>query len=163
MRSVSLSLSALTPLVTPRSTLALAALCLALSGSALANEKIGTVTTSNGQVSMTRNNAVTPAPVGTALQATDVLRTGEASNVSVAFADGTRVLLGPNSQLAMESYAYNPDSKKGNMMFNFAKGTMRMITGSLTKANPDQAYLKTPSATAGIRGTDFIVDVASAN
>ena len=126
---------------------------------ALAQDKIGTVTTSQGNVSLLRAGNSLPAPTGTEVKATDTLRTGEAANVSVAFADGTRVLLGPNSNLSMEAYAYNPDSKKGNMTFNFAKGTMRMITGAITKNNPDAAVLKTPSATAGIRGTDFIVDV----
>ncbi len=130
---------------------------------ASAQEKIGSVTTSHGKVSLVRDNTTINASIGTEIRATDVLRTGEASNVSIAFADGTRVLLGPNSQLAMESYAFNPENKKGNMAFNFAKGTMRMITGAITKANPDQAVLKTPSATAGIRGTDFIVDVPSVN
>lgn len=139
----------------------LACLCLFAATLAHADEKVGTVTTSHGKATITRAGATITAAIGTELKPTDTLHTGEASNLSIALADGTRVLLGPNSQLAMESYAFNPETKKGNMAFNFAKGTMRMITGAITKTSPDQAILKTPSATAGIRGTDFIVDVPS--
>lgn len=127
---------------------------------AFALDKIGSIANSQGKATIIRGGNSIAASTGAELMATDTLRTAEASSINVSLADGTRILLGPNSQLLLESYAYNPENKKGNMAFNFAKGTMRMITGAITKNNPEQAaVLKTPAATAGIRGTDFIVEV----
>jgi hypothetical protein len=45
------------------------------------------------------------------------------------------------------------------MLVSILKGTLRMVSGLLVKANPEQVRLKTPTATIGVRGTDFIVDV----
>ena len=142
----------------PAGLLALCLLALPVLD-AQAADKIGNIANSRCKATIVRSGNTLPASNGAEVMTTDQLRTGEASGLNVLLADGTRVLLGPNSQLSMESYAFNPETKKGNMAFNFAKGTMRMITGAITKANPDQAVLKTPSATAGIRGTDFIVEV----
>lgn len=137
--------------------LALAA--IAWTAGAAPQDRIGSVTSVQGNLTIVRDGGNVAGTIGSELRTTDVLRTADASKASVALLDGTRVLLGPNSQLAMETYTYDSESRKGSMVFNFAKGTMRMITGAITKGNPEQAVLKTPGATAGIRGTDFIVDV----
>jgi len=39
------------------------------------------------------------------------------------------------------------------------RGSMRMITGLISKANPQAVAVTTRTATVGVRGTDFIVEV----
>ena len=67
--------------------------------------------------------------------------------------------MGANSQAALEKFAFNADSQKGGMTVSVVKGTLSMISGLLVKTNPDQVLIKTPTSTAGIRGTYFVVEV----
>tara|TARA_B110000977_G_C10999289_1_gene463163 strand:- start:553 stop:1353 length:801 start_codon:yes stop_codon:yes gene_type:complete len=45
------------------------------------------------------------------------------------------------------------------MALQFASGTARFITGKLATIDKENIFIKTPSATIGIRGTDFTVTV----
>ena len=42
---------------------------------------------------------------------------------------------------------------------NLLKGTMACVTGVISKINPDAMEIKTKSASIGIRGTYFVVEV----
>lgn len=137
----------------------LAVVCLAASGSALAQNVAGVVKTSHGNVQILRDGRSIPAPVGTDVMAGDTLRTAGESSTGVMLKDDTRVSLGPNSQLLLDRFAFNANTNEGDMLVSILKGTLRMVSGLLVKANPEQVRLKTPTATIGVRGTDFIVDV----
>jgi hypothetical protein len=139
--------------------LILAGVCLLASGSALAQNVAGVVKSSHGNVQILREGRSIPAPVGTAVMAGDTLRTAGESSTGVMLKDDTRVSLGPHSQLVLDRFAFNANTNEGDMLVSILKGTLRMVSGLLVKANPEQVRLKTPTATIGVRGTDFIVDV----
>jgi hypothetical protein len=137
----------------------LAVVCLAASSAALAQNVAGVVKASHGNVQILREGRSIPAPVGTDVMAGDTLRTVGDSSTGVMLKDDTRVALGPNSQLVLDRFAFNANTNEGDMLVSILKGTLRMVSGLLVKANPEQVRLKTPTATIGVRGTDFIVDV----
>lgn len=133
--------------------------CLLSAGTALAQNVAGIVKKSQGNVLIQREGKSIPAPVGTRVLAGDVLRTSDASSTGVMLKDETRISLGPNSQVTLDKYGFNANTNSGSMFLSVFKGTLMMITGLIVKSSPSAVVVKTPTSTAGVRGTQFIVEV----
>jgi len=129
-------------------------------GAANAGEAIGTVKTLKGEVNVVRDGAAMKATAGMRLMAADKLVTGADSSVGIALQDATLMSLGAKSATQLSEFRYDPVKREGNMLISVIKGSMRFVTGLLGKQNPSAVGIRTPTATIGIRGTDFIVSVA---
>jgi hypothetical protein len=129
------------------------------SAGALAEVSAGSVKASKGDAVIVRGNTSLPVTNGVEVKPGDVVRTTDNATVRLTLTDNTRVVVGPNSQMALDSYEFNPNDNKGSMLVSMLKGTMRMISGMITKANPGQTLIKTGTATVGLRGTDVIIEV----
>src|SRR5450830_78208 len=101
------------------------------------------------------------AHVGDRLFSGDRVVTGDGAAVGITLRDDTLVSLGPKSTFVLEQYNFNESSGEGNVAVRVVKGTLRYVTGLIGKHAPERQQVMTPTATIGIRGTDFIVDVAS--
>lgn len=89
----------------------------------------------------------------------DTVRTQQ-GKVGLTFADNTRVQVTENSKLVIDDFVYDPNSKKGGKLaVNIALGTVRYASGQIAKNNPQAVAVNTPSATIGVRGTDFTAAV----
>lgn len=91
----------------------------------------------------------------------DTLSTEKDSYAMVRFTDGGSLTLKPNTQIKVESYAFEDKApEKDSMVFSLIRGGLRALTGLIGKRTGRQdAYrLKTTTATIGIRGTYFGVD-----
>ena len=82
----------------------------------------------------------------------DQIRTTRQGEVQLLFTDETKMVIGPNSRLVIESYLLRSNNQANNFTVRALGGTFRMITGNSRKS----AYrIKTPTATIGVRGTSF--------
>ena len=99
--------------------------------------------------------------VGDRLFSGDRVVTADGAAVGITLRDDTLVSLGPKSSFVLEQYNFNESSGEGNVAVRVVKGTLRYVTGLIGKHAPERQQVMTPTATIGIRGTDFIVDVAS--
>ena len=89
----------------------------------------------------------------------DVISTERDSYAQLRFTDGAVVTLRPSSQVRLDSYRF-VDAQPGNDNFVIAllKGGLRKVTGLVGRRGTREAFrLVTPTATVGIRGTDFSV------
>lgn len=136
-------------------------LAIALLGfsAAHAEESVGMVKTSRAPAYLVRTGQELPAQPGMPVYAADRLKTGKDGALGVTLRDDTLLSTGPNSTLAVEKFAFNSTSHEGGMLLSVIKGTLSMISGLIVKANPEAARIRTPQATIGIRGTEFIVEV----
>ncbi len=73
------------------------------------------------------------------------------------FIDQTTLSVGPNSDLVIDEYVFDPDKGVGKMTASLAKGAMRFIGGQIT--HNGSASVNTPPATIGIRGG--VVDIST--
>ncbi len=80
----------------------------------------------------------------------DVISTTATGKAQLIFNDDTIVSIGVNSKFYMSDYS---DSERKAFKANVAEGFARFVTGAIVKANPDAFTVRTPEATAGIRGT----------
>jgi hypothetical protein len=99
---------------------------------------------------------------GDRIAASERLLTGQDSAASVVLRDGTVMALGPRTNVDLSRFAYNTTTQEGNLAVRIARGSLRMITGLMGRGNPDSIQVSTSTATIGIRGTDFIVNVEDA-
>ena len=79
--------------------------------------------------------------------------------LKIEFVDETEVSLTEHTYLEINEYVYDPDPNKSRMALNFAQGTARFATGKLGLVPRENISIQTPTATIGIRGTDFTTTV----
>lgn len=134
-------------------------LLLALSLVALpaAAEPAGTVTHLAGTLTVKRADGTTKLlATKSEIAEGDELSTQDETYARVKFVDGGEVVLRPNTQLKVATYAYAEDKPQSdNIVLNLIRGGLRAVTGLLGKRNRDRFKLETTTATIGIRGTHF--------
>lgn len=134
----------------------IAALWLAGTGTAWA-EAVGTVTHSSGTVSVKRADGTSKLlGLRSEVHEGDQIATERNTYTRVKFRDGGEVTLRPNTQVQVANYSFKENQpEKDNMVISLFKGGLRAVTGLLGKRNRDNVAFKTPTATIGIRGTNF--------
>ncbi len=88
--------------------------------------------------------------VGTDVQANEIISTSNDDRAHLVFLDGTTLTVGPNSQLTIDKFVYDPTTQKGELAVNASKGVFRLIGGRISKTAA--ITVTTPSSTMGIRG-----------
>ena len=88
----------------------------------------------------------------------DTIKTGN-GKVAISFIDDTRVDVTEHSKLIIDEFVYDPATKTGSLSLKSALGTIRYASGQIAKSNPTSVHIKTPTATIGVRGTDFTMTV----
>ena len=82
----------------------------------------------------------------------DNIRTGARGEAQIKLRDNTRLVVGPNSLMVVDDFIYDGGAKAQKVTLNAVRGAFRFITGSSRK---DAYEIKTPTATIGVRGTQF--------
>lgn len=117
----------------------------------------GRVKVSSGAVHIERGGQRLPAPVDTAIQASDIIVTGANGAVGITFTDNTRVSAGPNSVLAVNRYTFDQTTHAGGFDATMKRGTLAVISGKMTRQSPAAMTVRTSSMVMGVRGTEFLV------
>ena len=79
--------------------------------------------------------------------------------LKIQFIDETQVSLTEHTYMEIDEYVYDPDPSKSKMAMNFVQGTARFATGGLGLVPKENIVIQTPTATIGVRGTDFTTTV----
>lgn len=79
------------------------------------------------------------------------------TSVHILFPDQSAMTVGPNSEVVLQNYQYDPQTKDGSFVVNMTKGVLRVVGGFITKKNSAQVI--TPTATVGIRGGISFVQI----
>src|SRR6266851_6464185 len=131
---------------------------LALFSTAQAQSRIGvTQATENKPMGKPPGGVDRVLRVGTDVQANEIISTSNDDRAHLVFIDGTTLTVGPNSQLTIDKFVYDPTTQKGELAVNATKGLFRVIGGKISKTA--EITVATPSSTIGIRGGMMIVGV----
>lgn len=79
--------------------------------------------------------------------------------LKIQFIDETQISLTEHTYMEIDEYVYDPDPSKSKMAMNFVQGTARFATGGLGLVPKENIIIQTPTATIGVRGTDFTTTV----
>jgi|TARA_B110000908_G_scaffold171946_1_gene236690 hypothetical protein len=88
----------------------------------------------------------------------DDLRTGE-GRMEVQFVDDSKLRMTEHTRIVIDNVVFDEDPSKSELAMTFAQGTARFVSGQLGSIDKENIRLKTPTASIGIRGTDFTVTV----
>ncbi len=78
------------------------------------------------------------------------INTTSSGSVQLIFIDKTTLSIGPNSNIVIDEFVYNPNAGTGRMTISLGKGLLRIVGGNVT--HTEGATIKTPVATIGVRG-----------
>jgi hypothetical protein len=123
------------------------------AGDAATIEKTSGAVTVVGADGKSRN-----AAVGDKIGQGESVTTGASSDALLKASDSTVVILRPNTRFQFTKVSYE-DGPNDSIILKLFKGTARMATGLIGKANKSRFTLQTTTATIGIRGTDFEVAI----
>ena len=88
----------------------------------------------------------------------DTVKTGN-GKVGIEFIDATRVDVTQHSKLIIDEFVYDPNSKTGKLSLKASLGTVRYASGQIAKNSATNVKITTPTATIGVRGTDFTMTI----
>jgi hypothetical protein len=79
----------------------------------------------------------------------------------LVFLDGSALTIGPSSELILDKFVFDPNTRAGDIAVSVSRGAFRFVGGAISKQK--DVVVQTPSATIGIRGGIMIVSVGADN
>lgn len=83
----------------------------------------------------------------------DHVTTGRDGRLQLLLLDQTTFTIGPNSDLVLDEFVYDPKTSIGKVSANILKGVFRFVTGKIAQRRPGNMRVTLPVGTIGIRGT----------
>jgi hypothetical protein len=117
---------------------------------------VGSVAALEPNAQVGRDGGWGPLQLGDEIRMSDRVRTNESGRVKIAFGDGSVAIVSNNSDLFIDRHVYDPSQAGGSSLLELLKGKVRTIVSDYY-SDAGEYEVKTPNATAGVRGTDFIV------
>ena len=118
----------------------------------------GNIGNIKGSGVLERNGAVVTGNTGVGVKSMDTAVTAN-GQMQINFVDETRVDITEHSRLLIDEFVYDPANGKGKLGLKASLGTMRYASGQIAKKYKQNVKIRTPSATIGVRGTDFVLVV----
>ncbi len=98
---------------------------------------------------------------GSTLSAGDTVRTRR-GRAQIRFTDGGYTSLQPNTEFRIDEYNYDAKRQEESVgFFSLLKGGLRTITGIVGRYRKKAYQLRTPVATVGIRGTEYVAELGN--
>jgi hypothetical protein len=105
----------------------------------------------------TAKGEMTKARIGGKVFPKDVVITGKDSRAKIVMVDNNEINVSPESQVEIQHYEYDPAGGKKDVLLNVIYGKVRSKVEQKYDGKTSKFQIKTPSAVAGVRGTDFMV------
>jgi len=120
-----------------------------------ADEGIGTVVSTDGTVTAVNKAGESRAlSRRSAIFAGDTIKVAAASAAQIKFSDSSMMSLSQNTDFRVDSYKHE-NKPTDEFSGTIEKGTMRTLTGAISKASDSSYKVKTPVAAMGVRGTFY--------
>jgi hypothetical protein len=133
---------------------ALAGILLVVAPPAHAEERTCAVAELAGEASLTHDGSRADIGVGTALSASDVLRTGSSGRIDIACSDGTHVTLGPDTDINLGSLV-GEQGEGASIGMSLHRGIARFLAPVRTWG---AFNVFGPVAVASVRSTEWIME-----
>ncbi|MEM7190512.1 MAG: FecR domain-containing protein [Pseudomonadota bacterium] len=128
---------------------------------AFAGDRIGQVKVASGDVTIQRDGGEIMAKAGEPLFEKDTIVTGENSAVGMTFTDNSRMSLGPESTLSLESYIYSRPGRPNSFDARLQSGSLTAASGKIAKSRPLAMRVLMPTTVLGVKGTVLAARVAA--
>ena len=139
------------------------AIMLLVAATANAQQRVGVNAAVNADATGTPpNGAARRLVIGENVVFNERIQTTTAGQTQVLFLDQSTMTVGPNSDVTIDQFVFNPAAGTGTMALTASKGVLRLIGGALTKQEAPLS-VRTTIATIALRGGVMVADVHEGN
>ncbi len=125
---------------------------------ALAEPMYGVLMVVKGAVRVrAANQQISEAKVGSRVQQGDAVITGADSRAKIVMSDRNVINVNPDTEIVIAKYENDAGTGKKNVELNLLKGKVRNNVEQNYDGEKNKFLIKTPTAVAGVRGTQFLV------
>lgn len=118
---------------------------------------LGFIKLVEGEVLVMGGQGEAPAKAGNPIYLGDRVKTAANGRLGLTFKDNTIISLGPDTEIVVDEYLFDPAETQLKLVVNMLKGTLHYISGVIAKLRPEAVSVKTPAGIIGVRGTRFLV------
>jgi len=126
-----------------------------LMASLAAAQEVGTVAAVEGAGEIGSGGAWTPAAIGSPVHRGDQLRTGTPGRMRIVFQDDSVLALSENSFVTVDEQVFNPATGKAKSFMELLQGKINAVVSDYYHRAGNTYEIKTVTAVAGVRGTEF--------
>lgn len=119
----------------------------------------GSVKKITGQAALRRGADRMPVKEGMHILPHDVFETGAGASLGLILQDGTRVAMGANTSLEIDTFLYQPSEGKLSLLLRLARGVMVYVSGKMAQLSPGSVKVETPVGVVGLRGTELAISL----
>jgi len=125
-------------------------------------EDVGSVAAAEGTAEIGRGGTFTPATAGATVALGDEVRTGRPGRVRLVFRDESTVVVSDDSQLTVDEQVFKPDQGQAKSLLGLVQGKVSATVGEYYHRPGTSFEVKTATAVAGVRGTEFLISYDAA-
>ncbi len=115
----------------------------------------GSVKKLTGTATLRRGSDRVAVKEGMHILAHDAFETGAGASIGLILQDGTRVAMGENASLEIDTFLYEPSQGRFSLLLRLVRGAMVYVSGKMAQFSPGSVKVETPVGVAGLRGTEF--------
>ena len=108
-----------------------------------------------GAISGTVKTETRELKIGDKIYLNESIISGAASGTQILLLDQSTFTVGEDSEVVMDTFIYDPETNDGKIVASVKQGSLKVISGLISKKNPDSLTVEVPEGTLGSRGTEF--------
>ena len=108
-----------------------------------------------GAVSGTIKTKTRELKTGDKIYLNETILAGADSGTQILLLDQSTFTIGSESEVVMDTFIYDPSTNDGKIVASVKQGSLKVISGLISKKNPDSLTVEVPEGTLGSRGTEF--------
>ena len=108
-----------------------------------------------GAISGTVKTETRTLKAGDKIYLNETIYAAEGAGTQLLLLDQSTFTIGSDSEVVMDTFIYDPATNDGKIVASVKQGSLKVISGLISKKNPDSLTVEVPEGTLGSRGTEF--------
>ena len=108
-----------------------------------------------GAISGTVKTETRQLKAGDKIYLNETIYAGASSGTQILLLDQSTFTVGEDSEVVMDTFVFDPETNDGKIVASVKQGSLKVISGLISKKNPDSLTVEVPEGTLGSRGTEF--------
>ena len=108
-----------------------------------------------GAISGTVKTETRELKTGDKIYLNETIVAGAGSGTQILLLDQSTFTIGEDSEVVMDTFIFDPATNDGKIVASVKQGSLKVISGLISKKNPDSLTVEVPEGTLGSRGTEF--------
>merc|ERR1711991_325493 len=108
-----------------------------------------------GAISGTVKTETRELKAGDKIYLNETIYAGVGAGTQILLLDQSTFTIGEDSEVVMDTFIFDPETNDGKIVASVRRGSLKVISGLISKKNPDSLTVEVPEGTLGSRGTEF--------